>query len=75
MATMGTPASRKAQNGAEGAGAGAAMSKAEVAGTFSSAAVAGMGFGSSLAQKQLDVLTKIERNTGEDHGAVVQGPA
>jgi TP901 family phage tail tape measure protein len=71
MATMGSPASRQAQSGAEGAGAGAAMSKSEVAGTFSSAAVSGMGFGTSLAQKQLDVLTKIERNTGKD-GAEVQ---
>jgi hypothetical protein len=50
----------------------AAGKQAEVAGTFSSVNLGGMGFGSSLAQQQLDVLKKIESNTGEfgDEGAV-----
>lgn len=45
------------------AAAEAAAGQAEVAGTFSATAVGGMGFGSSLAQKQLDTLKKIEANT------------
>ena len=40
-----------------------ASSQAEVAGTFSAAAVGGMGFGSSLAQKQVDLLGQIADNT------------
>ena len=52
----------KAQQGAGGAGVGG-PSQAEVAGTFSSVALGGMGFGSSLAQKQVDLLGKIESNT------------
>ena len=45
------------------AAAEAAASQAEVAGTFSSQALGGMGFGSTLQQKQLDTLKKIEANT------------
>jgi TP901 family phage tail tape measure protein len=45
------------------AAADAAAAQSEVAGTFSSAAVGGMGFGSTLAQQQLDTLKKIEANT------------
>jgi hypothetical protein len=45
--------------------------QADVAGTFSAAAVGGMGFGQSLAQKQLDVLRQIEQNTSETDGALV----
>ena len=53
------------------AAAAAAASQAEVAGTFSAQAVGGMGFGQSLAQKQLDTLNKIENNTRmSDDGAV-----
>lgn len=53
------------------AAAAAARSQSEVAGTFSAQAVGGMGFGQSLAQKQLDALNKIEHNTrNDDAGAV-----
>ena len=45
------------------AAAEAAAGQAEVAGTFSSQALGGMGFGSTLAQKQLDTLKQIEANT------------
>jgi TP901 family phage tail tape measure protein len=50
----------------------AAAKTAEVAGTFSSVNLGGMGFGSSLAQQQLDVLKQIKGNTDEigDEGAV-----
>ena len=50
------------------AGADAAAKQAEVAGTFSAAALGGMGIGQSLAQKQLDVMKQIEQNTrpGDD---------
>lgn len=43
-----------------------APSQADVVGTFSSVGLGGLGFGSSLAQKQLDVMKKIEENTRED---------
>lgn len=50
----------------------AAGKQAEVAGTFSSVNLGGMGFGSSLQQQQLDVLKDIKRNTDDigDEGAV-----
>lgn len=66
----GSPADQ-IRSGAGAAGGDAAKSTAEVAGTFSSAALGGLGFGSSLAQKQLDTLKAIEENTrvGDD-GAV-----
>lgn len=41
----------------------AAASQSEVAGSFSAQALSGMGFGQSLAQKQLDTLKAIEQNT------------
>lgn len=41
----------------------AAASQSEVAGSFSALSIAGMGFGQSLAQKQLDTLKAIEQNT------------
>ena len=50
---------------------GPQQSQAEVAGTFSSSALGGMGFGSSLAQKQLEALGKIEQNTRADGGLEV----
>ena len=58
--------------GAAAAGDQSATSKAEVAGTFSSVNLGGMGFGSSLAQQQLDVLKGIKKNTDDigDEGAV-----
>jgi len=49
----------------------AAASQAEVAGTFSAAAVGGMGLGQSLQQKQVDLLGKIEANTRENEGGLV----
>lgn len=49
------------------AAADAAAAQSEVVGTFSAASIAGMGFGQSLAQKQLDVMTRIEHNTRQDN--------
>ena len=49
----------------------AAASQAEVAGTFSAAAVGGMGVGQSLQQKQVDLLGKIEQNTRDNEGGLV----
>jgi hypothetical protein len=46
--------------------------QAEVAGTFSSVALGGIGFGSSLAQKQVDLLSEIADNTAPDNAAEVQ---
>jgi TP901 family phage tail tape measure protein len=60
----------KAQQGAGGAGV-SGPSQAEVAGTFSASALGGMGFGSSLAQKQVDLLGKIEANTRVDDEGLV----
>lgn len=55
-------------------GAGAAVSgmdrASEVAGTFSAAAIGGMGFGRSLAQRQVDLLERIADNTEEDAALV-----
>lgn len=50
----------------------AASRQAEVAGTFSSVNLGGMGFGSSLAQQQLEVLKGIKHNTDDigDEGAI-----
>jgi len=63
-------AAAKAGEGAAAAGAGG-PSKAEVAGTFSAAALGGIGFGSSLDQKQLDALNQIARNTDPGNMATV----
>ena len=57
--------------GASAAGGDAATSRGDVAGTFSSAAVGGLGFGSSLAEQQLGVMKKIEENTREEGAASV----
>jgi TP901 family phage tail tape measure protein len=67
-----SPASKQIKDGAGAAGADAASSQSEVAGTFSSVGLGGMGFGSSLAQQSLDVQKKIEENTRgiTDDGAV-----
>jgi hypothetical protein len=54
------------------AAADAAASQAEVAGTFSAAAVGGMGLGQSLQQKQVDLLGKIEQNTRDADGGFVK---
>ena len=66
-----SPASKQIKDGAGAAGADAAASQSQVAGTFSSASLGGMGFGSSLAQQSLDVQKKIEENTRvSEDGAV-----
>ena len=61
--SMGTAANRVDPAAVTSAAAGATQSQSEVAGTFSAMAVGGMGFGASLAQKQLDVMKQIEQNT------------
>lgn len=63
-----SPASKQIKDGAGAAGADAASSQSEVAGTFSAVAAGQMGVGQSLAQKQLDTLKTIEQNTrpGDD---------
>ena len=50
----------------------AATRQSEVAGTFSSVNLSGMGFGSSIAQQQLEVLRGIKANTDDigDEGAI-----
>jgi hypothetical protein len=53
------------------AAATAAPSAAEVVGTFSGAALGQMGFGSNLAQRQLDALKQIEQNTRDPMGGLV----
>ena len=72
MSSMGggSPSSQ-IRGGADAAMGEASQSQAEVAGTFSSMALGGMGFGSSLAQKQLEALGKIEQNTRGDGGMEV----
>ena len=62
-----------ASKAAEGAAAGGVggPSKAEVVGSFSSSGLGGLGFGSSLDQKQLDALTQIARNTDPNNAATV----
>jgi hypothetical protein len=64
--SMGGSPSEKIRSGAGAAGGDAATSTAEVAGTFSSAAIGGLGFGSSLAQKQLDELKGIHNELKKD---------
>ena len=53
----------KAAEGITGTATDSATSKAEVAGTFSSTNLGGMGFGSSLAERQLKTLESIDKNT------------
>lgn len=55
-------AQKDATAGAGAAGSDSATSKAEVAGTFSSN-FGGMGFGSSIAERQLKTLESIDKNT------------
>jgi TP901 family phage tail tape measure protein len=66
----GSSPAEKAAAGAGAAGTDAATSKAEVAGTFSSVNLGGMGFGSSLGERQLKALETIASNT-----ANMDGPA
>jgi TP901 family phage tail tape measure protein len=70
MGGAGSSPSEKAAAGAGAAGADAAQSKAEVAGTFSSTNLGGMGFGSSLGERQLKALETIASNTSN-----MEGPA
>ena len=65
-----SPASR-IRAGAGEAQATASTSAAEVVGTFSGAALGQMGFGTNLAQKQLDVMKQIEQNTREPMAGLV----
>ncbi len=69
-----TLASRPAGDGggiaAGGAAGGVGQSQGEVAGTFSAAAIGGLGLGRSLAQKQVDLLQQIADNTEEDAALV-----
>ena len=57
--------------GAAAAQATASTSAAEVVGTFSGAALGQMGFGTNLAQKQLDVMKQIEQNTRDPMAGLV----
>ena len=71
-AGMGDDTTRQAAAaGAAAAQAQTATSAAEVVGTFSGSALGQMGFGSNLAQKQLDVMTQIEKNTREPMAGLV----
>jgi len=70
-ASAGASPSEKAAAGAGAAGVDAAQSKAEVAGTFSSTNLGGMGFGSSLGERQLTVLETIASNTSDLHGSLI----
>lgn len=51
---------------------GAPQMQAEAVGTFSSVGLGGMGFGASLAQKQLDELKGIHNELKKDNGPEVQ---
>jgi TP901 family phage tail tape measure protein len=61
-------AQKDATAGAGAAGSDSATSKAEVAGTFSSSNLGGMGFGSSIAERQLKTLENIDKNTRDAAG-------
>jgi len=54
---------KAARGGAEAAASDSQTSKGEVAGTFSSNNLAGMGIGSSIAERQLKTLESIDKNT------------
>jgi TP901 family phage tail tape measure protein len=71
MGGAGSSASDMAAAGAGAAGADASQSKAEVAGTFSSTNLGGMGFGSSLGERQLKALETIASNTANMEPAAV----
>lgn len=70
-ATGGSSPSQQIAAGAGAAGAAAATSAAEVAGTFSSVNLGGMGFGSSLGERQLRALETIASNTANLEPAAV----
>jgi hypothetical protein len=73
VATASASSADKAKQAEQGAGAAGVggPSQGDVAGTFSSVALGGMGIGSSLAQKQLDTLKQIEQNTSQNNAAEV----
>ena len=54
--------------GAAAASADAAVSKAEIAGTFSSVNLAGQFGGGSIAERQLQALQNIDKNTKNNGG-------
>ena len=58
-----SPGEKAATAGAGAAGADAATSKSEVAGTFSSTNLGGMGFGSSLAERTAKAAEETAKNT------------
>jgi hypothetical protein len=62
-ASAASPGEKAATAGAGAAGADAATSKAEVAGTFSSVNLGGMGFGSSLAERTAKAAEETAKNT------------
>jgi TP901 family phage tail tape measure protein len=65
------PTQQAAAAGAAAAQAQTAATAAEVVGTFSGAALGQMGFGTNLAQKQLDVMKAIEQNTRDPMAGLV----
>jgi len=67
-----SPSEKAAAAGAGAAGADSATSKAEVAGTFSSVNLGGMGFGSSLAERTAKAAEDTARGVGQ---LVQQGAA
>jgi hypothetical protein len=62
-----SPSEKAATANAGAAGVDAAKSKSEVVGTFSSS-LGGLGFGSSLAERQLKALESIDKNTKNASG-------
>lgn len=72
MSSMGgSSPSSQIRAGAGEAQSAAATSASEVVGTFSGAALGQLGFGQSLAQKQLDKLSAIEQNTRDPMAGLV----
>jgi len=63
-----SPSERAATSGAGAAGADSATSKADIAGTFSSVNLGGMGFGASLAER----TAKAAEDTAKGVGQLVQ---
>lgn len=72
VAAAAAPGEKAATAGAGAAGADSAMSKSEVAGTFSSVNLGGMGFGSSLAERTAKAAEETAKGVGQ---LVQQGAA
>ena len=66
------PAPGDVAAGAGAAAADASQNRGDSAGTFSSFAAGSMGVGSSIPQKQLETLQKIEQNTRDADSGVVK---